>query len=382
MKLDPKPFETLFQQVIRLEKNIYDLKESIFQFLKSDKGLKASKRNHKEKKDIPSPTYPKIKIKKIVDGFGAKMAEIDKAIGFEKAIEKRKKRSINENENPDTNKETQNIIKPIKTHLRQRKFYNGQYALLNELPTVWNFFKELWNKPKPANTAEKKPVQEEINFSEIKPTEVKTKDVTDIPLNTQETTPTETQTTKIESGLAARSNKIPQLIKGIENIQISSNSTNGTTKPKYIFKCQYFCRIINVTTEATKINTISRIPHLATETEITTENKLMETSKSTSRKYETTTFWKYNTQNEETTSETEFAPATIETEYTPTIEEEETFPTSNPTTTDPQPIELDTSMSEITTETIPSVLIPNNNDEILITVRQPNRSTTGYGLLR
>ena len=30
MKLDPKPFETLFQQVMRLEKNTYDLKESNF----------------------------------------------------------------------------------------------------------------------------------------------------------------------------------------------------------------------------------------------------------------------------------------------------------------------------------------------------------------
>ena len=139
---------------------------------------------------------------------------------------------------------------------------------------MWNFFKELWNKPKPTNTAEKKPVQEEINFSEVKPTEVKTKDVTDIPLNTQENAPTETQTTKIESGLAARTNKIPQKIKGIENIELSSNSTNGTTKPKYKFKCQYFYRIINVTMEATKINTTSRIPNLTFYTEITTENKL------------------------------------------------------------------------------------------------------------
>ena len=110
MKLDSKPFETLFQQVIRLEKNTYELNESIFQFLKSDKGLQASKSNHKENKDIPSkkdipsltypsPTYPKIKIKKIVDDFDAKMAEIDKAIGFGKTIEKRKKRSISENQN-------------------------------------------------------------------------------------------------------------------------------------------------------------------------------------------------------------------------------------------------------------------------------------------
>ena len=46
------------------------------------------------------------------------------------------------------------------------------------------------------------------------------------------------------------------------------------------------------------------------------------------------------------------------------------------TTTDKQPIELDTSISEIIKETIPSVLIPNDNDEILITVRQPFRSTS------
>ena len=91
MKLDPKPFETLFQQVIRLEKNKFDMKESIFQFLKSDKGLQASKSNHKEKKDMPPPTYPKNKIKRIVDDFDANMAEIDKAIGLGKAIEKRKK---------------------------------------------------------------------------------------------------------------------------------------------------------------------------------------------------------------------------------------------------------------------------------------------------
>jgi len=56
MKLDPKPFETLFQQEIRLEKNTYELRESIFQFLRSDKGLHASKSTHKEKKDLPTPT--------------------------------------------------------------------------------------------------------------------------------------------------------------------------------------------------------------------------------------------------------------------------------------------------------------------------------------
>ena len=102
----------------------------------------------------------------------------------------------------------------------------------------------------------------------------------------------------------------------------------------------------------------------------------MEIPKSTSKKYETTTFWKYDTQNEETTAETDFTPTTIETEHTPITEVEETFPSSNPTTTDPQPIELDTSISEITTSTIPGVLMPIKNDEILITVRQPWQSTS------
>ena len=57
----------------------------------------------------------------------------------------------------------------------------------------------------------------------------------DIPLNTQETDPTEIQTTIIESNLVTRKNKIPETIKGIENIEVSSNSTNGTTQPKYKF---------------------------------------------------------------------------------------------------------------------------------------------------
>ena len=81
------------------------------------------------------------------------------------------------------------------------------------MPTVWNFFKELWIRSKSANTAEKKPIKEEINFSKIKPTEVQTRNVTDIPLNTQETAPTETPTAKIEYDLATRTNKIPEIIR-------------------------------------------------------------------------------------------------------------------------------------------------------------------------
>ena len=135
------------------------------------------------------------------------------------------------------------------------------------MPTVWNFFKELWIGPKRAIKAENKPVQGEINFSEIKPTEVEKKDITNVSPNTQQTAAIETQTTNIVSDLVTRTNKIPEIISGIENIEVGSNFTNGTSKPKYKFKCQYFCRIINVTTEATKINTTSHIPRLISNTE-------------------------------------------------------------------------------------------------------------------
>ena len=73
MKLDPKHFETLFQQVTRLEKNTNELKESIFQFLRSDKGLQASKMMHsKDNKEFQAPTIPKPKSKFIIDDFDKK----------------------------------------------------------------------------------------------------------------------------------------------------------------------------------------------------------------------------------------------------------------------------------------------------------------------
>ena len=37
---------------------------------------------------------------------------------------------------------------------------------------------------------------------------------------------------------------------------------------------------------------------------------------------------------------------------------------------------LDPSITDITTDNIPNILIPGNNDEILIAVRQPYRSTS------
>ena len=123
------------------------------------------------------------------------------------------------------------------------------------------------------------------------------------------------------------------------------------------------------------MNTTSHIPRITSNTEENL-NEIMTTSKNTSRKHETTTFRNYNTQNVETTTENKLTPTTIETDLTPKIEMEETFPTSNPPFTDPQPIELDSSISEITTEIVPSVLVPSRNDKILITVRQPYRSTS------
>ena len=99
----------------------------------------------------------------------------------------------------------------------------------------------------------------------------------------------------------------------------------------------------------------------------TTTNRVEETSKCASKTYETTTFWESNTQNEETTSETE---------YTTGTEIGKTFATTIITTIYPQPMELNPSITDITTENIPNILIPNNNDKILITVRQPYRSTS------
>jgi hypothetical protein len=59
MKLDPEPFETLFQQVTRLDKNTNKLKESIFQFLRSDKELRTSKIVlNKDNKEFPIRVIP------------------------------------------------------------------------------------------------------------------------------------------------------------------------------------------------------------------------------------------------------------------------------------------------------------------------------------
>ena len=126
MKLDPKPFETLFQQVMRLEKNIDELNDSIFQFLKSDKSLQTTKdMHHKENTGDLPPIIPKLKSKFIIEDFDKKMAEIDKALGFNKN-ENRRRRALN---NVDSSMSEHTTIKsttsfPLTTS-RKNKLYDG-----------------------------------------------------------------------------------------------------------------------------------------------------------------------------------------------------------------------------------------------------------------
>jgi len=116
-------------------------------------------------------------------------------------------------------------------------------------------------------------------LSEIKTTEVKTEPIAKIPQVTKEIIPTEVQTAVIESNLVTRNKKIPKTIKGIENIKVTSNTTNDKAKPKYKFKCQYFCRIINVTTETTENNETFRLPNITDDNNIEmTTNNVSETS--------------------------------------------------------------------------------------------------------
>ena len=83
MKLDLKPFKTLFQQVMRLKKNTNVLNESFFfKFLKSEKGLQPSDDAQKERKGILFPNIPQLISKKIIEDFDKRMAEIDALYSF------------------------------------------------------------------------------------------------------------------------------------------------------------------------------------------------------------------------------------------------------------------------------------------------------------
>ena len=97
-----------------------------------------------------------------------------------------------------------------------------------------------------------------------------------------------------------------------------------------------------------------------------TTSKASKPTKCILKKYSTTlTFLESNTLNEESKSKIKYVTTNMK----------NIFPTTKPATTDPQPKELNTSISETTKETIPDVLRPNTNDEILITIGQPVRST-------
>jgi hypothetical protein len=145
IKLDPNPFETLFQQVTRLEKNTNELKESIFQFLRSNKGLQTSKIKHnKDNKEFPVPVIPKQKSKFVIDDFDKKMAEIDMALGT-RAKEDRKKRSANNIEYLSRDSTAMKSIEnPKLLTTRKGKPYDRNYAMINELPSLWTFLKKLW----------------------------------------------------------------------------------------------------------------------------------------------------------------------------------------------------------------------------------------------
>jgi hypothetical protein len=145
MKLDPKPFETLFQQVTRLEKNTNELKESIFQFLKSDKGLQTSKMMHsRDNKEIHIPVIPKLKSKIVIDDFDKKMAEIVMALGTSTKENRRKISAINIEYFSRDFTTMKSVETPKSLATKKGKPYDGNYAMLNELPSLWTFLKELW----------------------------------------------------------------------------------------------------------------------------------------------------------------------------------------------------------------------------------------------
>jgi hypothetical protein len=156
MKLDPRPFEAIFQQVTRLEKNTNELKELIFQFLRSDKGLQASKIMHsKDDKEFSIPVIPKLKSKFVIDDFDKKMAEIDKALGT-RTKEDRREMSANNIEYLSRDFTAMKSLKnPKLLTTRKGKLYDGNYALLNELPSLWTFLKELWQSHAENNSNER-----------------------------------------------------------------------------------------------------------------------------------------------------------------------------------------------------------------------------------
>ena len=90
---------------------------------------------------------------------------------------------------------------PTKTPSIEKRFYDGQHVLLNEIPNIWNFFNGLCNKQILSSTFDEKPTNEAKHLSEIKQIEIKQlqiKPVSNIPQNPLESVPTEIHSTQIE----------------------------------------------------------------------------------------------------------------------------------------------------------------------------------------
>ena len=82
-----------------------------------------------------------------MEDFDKKMAEIDKAMGIS-SKGNRQKRSIKDHPSSKNDKGPhQDTRTPIQPPAKERKFYDGNYALINEIPNIWNFLKgpNTWN---------------------------------------------------------------------------------------------------------------------------------------------------------------------------------------------------------------------------------------------
>ena len=250
-KLDPKPFETLFQQVIRLEKNTNELKDSIFQFLKSDKSLQSTKdMHHKENKGNLPPVFPKLKSKFIIEDFDKKMAEIDKALGLNKN-ENRRRRALN---NVDSSMSEQTTIKSTTSYSlttsKQNKLYDGNYAMLNELPSLWTFLKELWQNHAEQNVtkqilsklAKEKDYRQIINLKELKFSNIQHDDKNKNPIernikDTKTTTPTyESPMRDIQSSMSeTTTNTVPEM-SALNNKSLRNLTTLTYLRPTILTK--------------------------------------------------------------------------------------------------------------------------------------------------
>ena len=79
-------------------------------------------------------------------------------------------------------------------------------------------------------TFDEKPTNEAKDSSEIKTTEIKQiqiKPVSNVPQNPPKTVPTKIKSAQIESNIVTRRQKIQDIIKDTESIELTSNTTNS-----------------------------------------------------------------------------------------------------------------------------------------------------------